>query len=82
MTDAPLATGTCRGCSAPILWGRRASGKAQPLDREPNDAGNLVIECGLVAQYQPLIHNDGRPRYMPHHATCPNVADFREGSRK
>ena len=76
-----LDSGNCKGCKAPIWWARRANGKAQPLDRTPHPDGNVVIENGLLVQFQPLIHDDGRERFMPHHATCPNVADFRKAKQ-
>lgn len=76
-----LDSGTCKGCAAPIWWARRLSGKAQPLNRAPDQAGNIVMENGIAVQFQPLIHSDGRDRFMPHHATCPNANDFRKAKK-
>lgn len=64
---------TCSACSAPILWARTGSNKPIPLDPDPTDAGNVELDNG-VAKVWGTSHQwpTGTPRYMPHHATCPN----------
>lgn len=39
---------TCRACGAGIRWARTTAGKAIPLDAEPTDAGNVILEYGAV----------------------------------
>jgi hypothetical protein len=76
---------TCRACGAPIRWERtEARGKAIPLDRDPVDAGNaILIRHGardVVRVLGPLeleLLEADVVRYMPHHATCPDVDEFR-----
>lgn len=36
-------TPTCSSCGAPVRWARTSSGKAIPLDAEPDPAGNLLV---------------------------------------
>lgn len=71
----------CRSCGAPMRWARTSNGKAMPLDAEPDDTGNVVIidghaethiSAGRAEEVRP-----GMPRYMPHHATCPQADDWR-----
>lgn len=75
----------CRACEAPIRWARTAKGgKAIPLDLEPAETGNVVLEENAGLGQAPTAHVVGKnglplelahladaPRYMPHHATCP-----------
>lgn len=35
--------GTCSKCDAPILWCATVNGKMQPIDFEPNPAGNMRL---------------------------------------
>jgi hypothetical protein len=37
------ATPTCSSCGAPIRWARTSSGKAIPLDADPDHGGNLLV---------------------------------------
>lgn len=78
---------TCRGCRRPIIWARTVNGKLQPLDRDPNSDGNVVAtgkkhEDGrmIVETLGPLelAADDGRTRYMPHHATCPKADRYKK----
>lgn len=78
----------CRSCNAPMIWARTPFGKDQPFDAEPNPKGNVVLYerktetdghvvtemCARVVE--PLFDGDA-PRYMPHHATCPNADRWR-----
>jgi hypothetical protein len=73
----------CRGCGAAIEWAETAkNGKPIPLDAKPDEAGNLVVVgfkndgTRIVAvRLQPSLLEGSR--FMPHHATCPNVSSFR-----
>lgn len=71
----------CAGkdCGAQIVWAKTVKGKLMPVDLEPSPDGNveLAFEDGrMVARVhaQPILGVELR---MPHHATCPNAADFR-----
>lgn len=88
----------CSRCKRPIRWAVTANGKLQPLDRDPDPKGNVVLLDELVfvakrgvhnrshvltkAELEPSLLADDRPRYMPHHATCPNVEEFRKPKAK
>lgn len=85
---SPAAYGTCRGesCGSPVLWARVAdgTGNLMPLDPLPDENGNVEIigktPLGRphvrVHGTRPLLHEG--PLYMPHHATCPDVEEFRK----
>lgn len=64
--------GTCRSCGRSIRWVTTALGRPQPLDPDPNEAGNIVLdEQGVAHQVRPGQALQGAPpRYMPHMATC------------
>jgi len=64
----------CRGCDAGIVWALTPRGKKMPLDAEP-------VRRVVMLPYRPGssdLRATVAETYMPHHATCPNVADFRE----
>jgi hypothetical protein len=78
----------CRGrtCRAPILFVPTQDGHTIPLNAQPDPAGNVAILSDLlggdVAQTlgpddAQRWRADGFPLYMPHHATCPDVEEFR-----
>lgn len=78
-----MAASTCRACDAPIRWARTAANdRAIPLDLEPNEAGNVLLDSDGRAHVLGsdrtlplwLAHLADSPRYMPHHATCPKWA--------
>lgn len=92
MTDRNV----CSKCDAPIVWAATVNGKCQPLDAEPNPEGNLRLTDEYVATSMGalqrvlvipkgdqlgLLDDDNEPRWMPHHATCPNADDFRKPKR-
>lgn len=67
----------CRSCDAPIIFARTTKGARIPLDAEPNPAGNIELRQGIAH----VVTGERDPdvqRYMPHHATCPNAADWRQ----
>lgn len=62
---------SCRTCGADIRWLRLAkSGKAIPIDPNPNPEGTLIIKDGM-GHTAPEDHKG--PRYMTHFATCPDA---------
>ena len=56
--------GTCRSCGAPIVWVKTAKGKKMPLDREPNEAGNITLMDGAAVVVKKGETSTG-VRYMP-----------------
>lgn len=79
----------CRSCHARIRWAVTKAGKAMPLDFDVNPEGNVVF-TGRTAKLrqggtapvvevvgQPMLLEDDRPRYMPHHATCPEAGKWK-----
>lgn len=84
-----MSTPRCRRCNALIRWARTSAGKLMPLDREPDDAGNVWLLAGRYtprgAQLIAHVGPDPTPPldldptavgpYMPHFATCPIAND-------
>lgn len=78
---------TCK-CGA-IEWAiTHKNAKPIPIDVGTNPKGNLVVVTSAVdgtktvrtltkAELEPALFGGEGPRYMPHHATCPKVAQFR-----
>lgn len=58
----------CTGCRAPIYWLRTIRGKNIPAD-VPGETRIMLNDDGEAIMVK---------TYMPHHATCPNVDDFRK----
>lgn len=74
----------CRSCDAPIRWVVSASsGKRMPINHDPDPAGNLVLEAGGRVRSSPTpAEPDGLVRYLSHHATCPQAAEWRARNRR
>lgn len=85
----------CSKCNAPIVWALTVNGKYQPLDGQPNDAGNLrlldefhatdkgVLQRVVVVKADATLEfGDSGERWMPHHATCPYADEFRRPKAK
>lgn len=78
----------CRRCRALICWAlTTANGKRQPVDAEPNSAGNLAVSRGADdVLYVRALTTDrpelkaGEWQAMPHHATCPSPPPRRTSS--
>lgn len=65
----------CRTCDAPVLWVSTPTGKAMPLDLEPDPEGRFVVEGGVA--YPVGLFSEG-PRYTSHFATCPQADEHRK----
>jgi len=76
-------------CGAKILWAVTVNGKAQPLDAETSEKGNIGIDESQnppVARVIPkaqledlrLEFGENLRLYVAHHATCPKAAEFRK----
>lgn len=58
-----------------------------PVDAAPNPDGNLTMTPGSgpgapLVEVVNLFTDPEAVRYMPHHATCPNVEEFRGKARE
>ena len=81
---APKMT-RCRSCSAPIVFAKLVGdrrGKANPIDADPADNGNLrVFDDGrytvIDARSLDGYRRAGIPLYLSHFVTCPNAAKHR-----
>lgn len=70
----------CRSCGKRITWVKTASGKAMPIDEEPVENGNLVIDNGVAVHVPPGSKQEGELLYVSHFATCKNKAQHRRKS--
>ena len=59
-----------------------------PLNPEPSERGNVVFVSPntwdvtvLGAEAARAARAEGRQLFMPHHATCPEVGQFRKGKK-
>lgn len=72
-----------------MFFARTAANRQIPLDAEPNPDGNVIIHEGVAIVLGPLelyqaqmatqVAGIDEPNelYMPHHATCPDGAEWR-----
>lgn len=60
----------CKSCKADIMWTRTDSGKAMPLDAEPE---KRIVIAGATAKVVDT--------YTSHFATCPNAEAHRKGQK-
>ena len=72
----------CRGCGVAIRWvATAATGKLMPLNAEPDPAGNVLLDddgrAVVLGKGDAGASLFGEARYMPHHATCEKVDEFR-----
>lgn len=74
----------CRSCGASIYWAYTVDGNRMPVDADPVDEGNVIMAVNrrtgeLRARVvSPDEHvPNGRNRYTPHFATCPDAEGWR-----
>lgn len=75
--------GRCKGCKAELTWAVNENGKGLPLDPDPVDEGDHLID-GYQDDGRPIVHRIGRDeevptgaqRYQTHFESCPNASDF------
>lgn len=73
----------CRSCGASILWAVSAkTGKRMPLDGEPTATGTMAFNPQGHAEYVDPKGDDPRPRFLSHHASCPQGASWKRGAGK
>jgi hypothetical protein len=81
----------CRSCGAAIIWVKTETGKAIPLDAEPTEGGNIIINVlggGIeVAHVETVTETKarfdcpipaGRVAFVSHFATCPQANTWRK----
>lgn len=75
----------CKSCTARIIWAQTERGRNQPVDAEPDPAGNLRLEARpgrppLATVVSPRLRFGLKLR-LPHHATCPDGRRWKRGGR-
>ena len=77
-----VQTGNCRSCKAPILWVKSAASRQiMILDAEPVEGGNIAIVENEAHVYKGDLFDKELPpgpRYIDHHATCPDAQKWRK----
>lgn len=68
----------CRTCGAPVfMLTHETTGKKAPIDMEPIDGGNVVIDLD-VQEYAIVKGERGKLRYRSHFASCPDAKEHRK----
>ena len=74
-----LKLASCRSCGAEILWVKMESGKNMPVDADPVDDGNLLVDWNaLLAHVIPKGADYSGLRFKSHFSTCPNAKQHRK----
>lgn len=76
----------CKSCHALIRWvTMAATGKANPLDAEPVENGNIEVMEVRGRDIGRIVSDEARlfpvPLYLAHWATCPDAAKWRKGKK-
>jgi hypothetical protein len=72
----PRPNGQCRTCRQPVLLATTTAGRLQPLNPEPDQAGNVALYRDGAGTWRARVPTDELPAlpyehvHMPHHATC------------
>ena len=70
---------SCRSCGAEILWVKMESGKNMPVDADPVDDGNLLVDWNaLLAHVIPKGADYSGLRFKSHFSTCQNAKQHRK----
>jgi ferric-dicitrate binding protein FerR (iron transport regulator) len=77
----------CRSCQAPIFWARTEAGRAMPVDAAPTPDGRVVLyDRGGTVMARTLKEGEqlrpGEKGRRPHHQTCPQAKEWRQGTLK
>jgi hypothetical protein len=74
----------CRGCGARIMWAALAGfAKPQPINIEPVEGGNVVLERDEGHLQGRLVARDaGVIRHTSHFDTCPQAQRFRDMAKR
>ena len=70
----------CKSCGKEIFFARTVNNKIIPINAQPCDDGNIVIEneVALVVREGIDLFED-RPKYKSHFVDCPQAAQHRRG---
>ena len=75
----------CRSRHAPIVWiAMEGSGKANPIDPEPVENGNIELFTGEDGRPMGRVVTDASdrlftpPLHLSHWATCPDADEWRK----
>jgi len=66
----------CRSCGADIFFVTMESGRSMPLDAEPCDDGNVIVDNSGRGHVMDGGH--WTPRFKSHFATCPEAKRWRK----
>ena len=70
----------CKTCGADIFFARNQNAKYIPINAQPDPAGNMVLEEGMILVIREGIDLfEDRPRYKSHSTSCPQSAPHRRG---
>jgi len=69
----------CSSCKQRIIWAKTASGKAIPLNPDPQPGGNLELKDGVARVVQP---HPAVKLYTSHFANCPSANAHRKELRR
>jgi hypothetical protein len=76
----PRPNGYCRLCRQPVLLATTAAGRTQPLNPEPDPAGNVAVHRDATGTWRSRVPSEELPAHpwehvhMPHQATCTGPA--------
>lgn len=72
-----MAFSVCVSCGKRIRWCRTESGRICPLDPEPHDDGNILVDGGIARVVRASERANYQELYKSHFATCPNAVAHR-----
>lgn len=78
------AAARCSSCQQPIRWVRTSNGKPMPVDYDPHEGGNILVDDhgGNAIVTEPGGPGSGIPSgktlHYSHFATCPNADQHRK----
>lgn len=82
-----MATGTCRGCGAKVIWVRSESGKRMPCNPQmvpfwerPGASGKVVLQGSgkvISCDFEGPRDEVTGFGYISHFSTCPQAGRFR-----
>lgn len=67
-------------CNALIIWARTVTGSSMPIDAEPVEGGNVVLEMRQGFVRATVLRKDDvttEPTYVSHFTTCVRAAGWR-----
>lgn len=70
----------CKSCHRPMRWVITNRGRKMPVDFDPHEDGNVVVNQNDRAEVYgatPTVVPDGSTLHFSHFATCPNAAEHR-----